>query len=234
LHQTTIRIMADDCRRNCTREHRWAIVLAGCRDCGSSQRHDHRRLDHCLPRTGTSGGIPGIIFDAQQARQVVKSVVYGGDYIRSGVLAISQLENRGIRPKLWIIELGTNDVPALLGASRSNQVAYADVLIGQLLDTLGPDAQVAWVTVSFRLIPLESDAFNEALRRRAAVDSRMTLVDWHALSITHADWFADSVHPNDLGAVALGHLYVETVLELLDSPPRPPSAYPHAERLGMS
>jgi lysophospholipase L1-like esterase len=180
-------------------------------------------------------GIPGIIFDAQQARQIEASVTYADESIRSGISAIAELKNNGVDPKLWIIELGTNDVWNSLGEGRDEQVAYAYKLIGQLLDTVGPSAPVAWVTVSFRMYPLESDAFNEALRRRAAIDPRMTLIDWHAHSVTHADWFADPVHPNELGAKALGQLYVDTVLELLASPPELPCVCPqHAERLGMS
>jgi lysophospholipase L1-like esterase len=180
-------------------------------------------------------GIPNVTLDAQQARQIEASVTYADEFIRSGISAISQLQNSGVNPKLWIIELGANDVWTSLGKGRDEQVAYAYRLIGQLLDTLGPAAQVAWVTVSFRTYPLESDAFNEALRQRAAIDPRMTLVDWHALSVTHPEWFTDPVHPNELGAMALGRLYVDSVLELLESPAELPCVCPeHAERMGMS
>jgi hypothetical protein len=179
-------------------------------------------------------GIPGIMIDAQPARQIQQSVTYEDEFIRSGILAITQLKNRLVDPRLWIIELGTNDIPAAIGSERHEQVAAADNLINQVLDLLGPGAQIAWVTVSFRIFPGESDAFNDAIRRRAAIDPRLTLIDWHALSVTHPDWFADAVHPNDRGASELSELYVRTVLELLDSPPKPPELYPHATRLGMS
>jgi lysophospholipase L1-like esterase len=179
-------------------------------------------------------GIPGIMIDAQPARQIERSVTHEGEYIRSGILSITQLKIRLIDPRLWIIELGTNDIPAAIGSDRHEQVAAADDLIVQVLDVLGPEARIAWVTVSYRTFPGESDAFNEALRRRATVDSRLTLVDWHALSVTHHDWFADAVHPNEGGASELSELYVRTVLNLLYSPPKPPGLYPYARRLGMS
>ena len=178
-------------------------------------------------------GIPGIIIAAHGARRISESYVYNGEFIPSGVSAVRDLQARGIDPRLWVIELGTNEILPMLGCSCPDQLAFADDLIGEMLNTLGPAAQVAWVTTSFRTAPLATNTFNEALRRRAAVDPRMTLSDWHALTVTHPGWFKDPVHPNDWGGLVLTSLYIDTVSKLLAPPLPPPSPHSHADRLGM-
>lgn len=181
-------------------------------------------------------GVRNVEFEAQNGRRTAATYVASGEtaqYIRSGVSVVRELRTQGIDPRLWIVQLGANDVQANLGCG-CDLVASADRSIGRLLDAVGPTARVAWVTTSYGAVAWQANAFNEALRRRAAVDPRMTLVDWHAATVMHPDWFIDGLHPNATGAVALGRLYADTVIELLYTPPPPPPRHPPAERLGMS
>jgi hypothetical protein len=80
-----------------------------------------------------------------------------------------------------------------------------------------------------------TNTFNEALRRRAAVDPYFRLIDWAALSLMEATWFVDAVHQSMTGLVAFSAMYVTEIRALLDDLPGPLSPRPgvqFAVRLG--
>lgn len=172
-----------------------------------------------------SNGLSNVRVEGLSGRKIAVSFQSGG-YVDSGVARIRSLQDRGIRPKLWVIELGTNDLYSIKRCGCSDPVAFAGALIDRLRAQIGPAAPTAWVTVMNRADYGVTNTFNEALRRRAVVDPYFRLIDWATLSMMQPDWFTDAVHQNMAGLRAFSEMYVRDISELLrDLPgPRPPRA----------
>ena len=99
-------------------------------------------------------------------------------------------------------------------------------LIDRLLAEIPPNRPVAWVTVMNRADYDVTNAFNEALRRRAVINPYMRLIDWAARSLQRPDWFIDPVHQSVDGVVQFTQMYIDEIRALLAEPPGPTPAAP--------
>jgi hypothetical protein len=163
------------------------------------------------------------------SRRIAVPVRFLG-YRDSGIDRIRSLRAAGVDPDLWVIQLGTNDLGSVANCACPDRVAFAGDLIDRLLTELPPNRPVAWVTVMNRADFDITNTFNEALRRRAAVDPYLRLIDWAALSLQRPDWFLDAVHQNVTGLIPFTQLYVDEIRSLLADPPGPVPSRPGVQR----
>ncbi len=168
-----------------------------------------------------NNGLPNVRVEGLSGRKIAASFRSSG-YVDSGIARIRSLQDRGIRPMLWVIELGTNDLYSVKRCGCPDPVAFAGALIDRLRAQLGPETPTAWVTVMNRADYGATNTFNEALRRRAAVDPYFRLIDWATLSMSQPGWFIDDVHQNITGLRAFSEMYVRDISALLNDPPGPP------------
>ena len=163
------------------------------------------------------------------ARRIAVSFQFQG-YRDSGIERIRALRASGVDPDLWVIQLGTNDLGAVKNCGCADPVAFAGDLIDRLLEELPANRPVAWVTVMYRDDYELTNTFNEALRRRAATNPYMRLIDWARLSLQRPDWFIDPVHQSIDGVVRFTQMYVDDIRALLADPPGPPPLLPGTQR----
>jgi fructose-specific component phosphotransferase system IIB-like protein len=163
-----------------------------------------------IGRQLADAGAATVEFEARAARRIADSYEWNG-WRSSGLDAIDGVQRRGGQPALWVIELGTNDMFLVADRGWSERVHVAGELIDSVVDAIGEDAAIAWVSVLNRDDAEVSRAFNEALRNRAAADPRMVLIDWQHAAVDHPEWFLDLVHPNEVGAGQLAALYTEAI-----------------------
>lgn len=178
-------------------------------------------------------GLTSVHIDALGARRISTSYEFQG-WRNAGLDAIHAIHAQGIDPVLWVVELGTNDLPMISTCGCSHPEAMAGDLIDAVLAAIGNGEPVAWVTVLNRDDPIGTAAFNEALWRRAGVDPLLTLIDWHATAVGHPEWFADHVHQNDAGVLVFAEMYAVAIRRLLAEPLTAPDPLPPgAERTGF-
>lgn len=168
-----------------------------------------------------SNGLSNVRVEGLSGRKIAESFRSGRD-VDSGIARIRSLQDRGIRPKLWVIELGTNDLYSIKRCGCSDPVAFAGALIDRLRAQIGPATPTAWVTVMDRADYDVTNTFNEALRRRAAADPYFRMIDWATLSMMQPEWFSDGVHPTIAGLRAFSDMYVRDISALLRDLPGPP------------
>jgi lysophospholipase L1-like esterase len=157
------------------------------------------RIDAVL----SAGGVTSVSYAALGARRIAETYDYLGPR-PSGLEAIDECLEDGPTPDIWLIELGTNDIGAVTRASEPQ--AAAGALIDRVLDEVGSATVISWVTVIDRGRLAGSQAFNDALRARAARSPTFGIVDWYGAAVDRPDWFRDDVHPNAAGADALAEL----------------------------
>jgi len=165
-------------------------------------------------------GTPPVTFEARAARRIADSYEWHG-WRSSGLEAIDGVRGAGVQPALWVIELGTNDMFLVADLGWPEKVSRAGELIDDVVDAVGPDAPIAWVSVLHRDDPEVSRAFNEALRNRAVANPQMVVIDWQHAAVDHPEWFLDLVHPNSEGAGVLAELYSDAIERLLEPRPDP-------------
>ena len=102
-----------------------------------------------------------------------------------GITALKREANRRKLPELVVFELGT--------AGRANLG-----MIQKVLTILGPDRRLALVTPRKFLGGVDPDA--KVYHQAAAVDPRVTVIEWAERAEAHPEWFhPDLVHPNKRG-----------------------------------
>jgi len=163
------------------------------------------------------------------ARRIAVSINLRG-YRDSGIERIRSLRTAGVDPDLWVIQLGTNDLGAVKNCGCADQVVFAGDLIDRLLAELPPDTPIAWVTLMNRADFDVTNAFNEALRRRAVINPHLRLIDWARISLQRPDWFVDPVHLTVDGVIRFTQMYVDEIRALLAAPPGPTPPLPGLQR----
>lgn len=172
-----------------------------------------------------ANGLSNVRVEGLSGRKIAESFRFGG-VVDSGIARIRSLRSAGVRPQLWVIELGTNDLYSITRCGCPDPVAFAGALIDRLRAEIGPDTPTAWVTVMNRADYGITNTFNEALRRRAAADPYFRLIDWAGLSLMEPSWFLDAVHQSAAGLVPFSDMYVREISALLADPPGPRPARP--------
>jgi lysophospholipase L1-like esterase len=162
-------------------------------------------------------GLGDVRVEGLSARRIARSYTFDG-YRDSGIERVRNLKAAGVKPQLWVIQLGTNDLGSVKNCACADPVAFAGSIIDQLLAEIGPGVPIAWVTVLHWSNWGVAESFNQALRIRAAADPWMAIIRWKEYAAPHPEWFADNVHPNTPGVVAFTGMYVGEISALLDDP----------------
>ena len=134
-------------------------------------------------------------------RLVQTSCTYDGDSPPPALAVIRSL-GRSV-PPILVIDVGYND-DAGIYAAGIGQVMHAALAQGA--------RSVVWLTLRERgdYAPVYA-ASNAAIRRAARRWPQLRLADWNRAS-DGKPWFADDVHPNDQGAVALARFMHAAIL----------------------
>ena len=138
---------------------------------------------------------------------------------------------------LWVIQLDTNDLGIIDECGCADPIAYAGSIVDQLLDEIGFDVSIAWVTVANRSEWDSLRWFNAAIAIRAARDPYIALIRWNELSASRPDWFVDRTHQNSTGVKVFAQMHIDQISALLADPFGPQAPGPGltaATRLGLT
>ncbi len=163
--------------------------------------------------------------DARSGRNLTVAFTDGTRIVDSGADAVARLRESGLRPALWVIEVGANDIGFVRRCECADPVAFAVDRIDQLLAELPPGANVAWVTPHRVELEPALTHFNNALLVRS-----LQQIDWHAAALFRDDWFLDAKHPSIPGARAFADVLADGMETYLDGPFRGERS---ARRLGL-
>ena len=113
---------------------------------------------------------------------------------------IKQLKAQGHLNKIVVLNLGTNG-------------AMSQQTIDEILDTIGPDHQVYWLTAHVPTKPWQQTV-NREIAATAKKYANVHLVDWYGVSAKHSEWFAsDSVHMGERGNNSYARLIAKSILD---------------------
>lgn len=113
---------------------------------------------------------------------------------------IKQLKAQGHLNKIVVLNLGTNG-------------AMSQQTIDKILDTIGPDHQVYWLTAHVPTKPWQQTV-NREIAATAKKYANVHLVDWYGVSAKHSEWFAsDSVHMGERGNNSYARLIAKSILD---------------------
>jgi hypothetical protein len=167
-----------------------------------------------------------VTLDAQSGRNLTESFPSRGTTVRSGAEVVASLRDQGLRPSLWVIELGANELGPIQRCACVDPVAFAGERIDRVLAELPTGANVAWVTVHDTERSRALTHFNNALHVRG-----LQQIDWHAAAKFRSDWFLDDVHPTIAGVYAFADVLADGMQSYLDGPFRTEGA---ARRVGLT
>ena len=95
---------------------------------------------------------------------------------------------------------------------RTNGAMTGDT-VNEIIDAIGKGHQIYWVTAHVPTKAWERTV-NRQIKQAARKHSNVHVVDWHAQSASHQDWFAgDNVHMNEKGNVQFTRLIVKSLLK---------------------
>jgi lysophospholipase L1-like esterase len=161
------------------------------------------RLTSELAATGWTPAV-----DAKAGR----SIVYDTDARYSGVARVNALRDAGIDPRVWLVELGTNDVYFVGLCGCADRVKASEDRIQLMIDAIGPGHEIYWVGPQRFDQSVLTNEFNQALRNKVASGELAGVVDWSVLSQPHRqDWFADEAHLSVDGYTAWLSAIIDTI-----------------------
>ncbi len=137
-------------------------------------------------------GVEVVAVDAASGRRLVADGTVG-----SGVDAARRVA--AADPDVWVVALGTNDVPNL-----EAQEDYA-VAIDRMLREVPEDVPLVWVDVYVEWDETATGAFNGVLRDRVDARGSTVVVDWAARAAAE-DLLRDGVHPTERGGLVFADL----------------------------
>lgn len=196
-------------RRNSAYADGPAAVIVGDSLTGGNQKFIRSEL--------RSAGLGAVRVEGLSARRIAETFEFQG-HRDSGIDRIRTLRATGIDPDLWVIQLGTNDLAMIEDCACADRVGFARSLIQRLVDEVGRDSTIAWVTVHDRTRPDVADDFNTAVFLAALDHPRMTMLPWKRNAVDRPEWFLDDVHPNVAGVRALTDMYIDEIRNLLARP----------------
>lgn len=122
-------------------------------------------------------------------------------YVGAGLDVARQMNQMGVLGNTVVVSLGTN-------GPLDGQ--YEEETRG-LLDYLGPDRHIFWVTVHCPATSWQ-DSNNAYLRQIARAYPNVTLVDWQGEVTKHPEWLGgDNIHPNNEGTAAYAALIHDAI-----------------------
>lgn len=113
---------------------------------------------------------------------------------------IQQLKEQGHLNKIVVLNLGTNG-------------AMTQQTIDDILNTIGPDRQVYWLTAHVPTKPWQQTV-NDEINDTAKKHKNVHVVDWYGMSEKHSEWFAsDNVHMGEQGNDHYARLIAKSILD---------------------
>ncbi len=113
---------------------------------------------------------------------------------------IQQLKKQGHLNKIVVLNLGTNG-------------AMTQQTIDDILNEIGPDRQVYWLTAHVPTKPWQQTV-NDEIKETAKKHKNVHVVDWYAMSEKHSEWFAsDNVHMGEQGNDHYARLIAKSILD---------------------
>lgn len=126
--------------------------------------------------------VPDSVIDAKESRQAVE-----------GLGIVQDLEAQGKLGNTVVIALGINSY----FASSTGQ---------ELIDYLGKDRKIYWVTVYGKYFP-DQERINEVILQLAADNDNVEAIRWDSEAANHEEWFYnDGIHLNEDGRVGFAQL----------------------------
>jgi hypothetical protein len=104
---------------------------------------------------------------------------------------VRALQSRGSSlERVIVVDLGTNDDPALVGRFAS--------YVKAVVRAAGPSRCVIWSTIHRPPVNgVSYDGYNRALKALDRTYRNLHVFDWAAMAAAHPEWFgADSIHPD--------------------------------------
>lgn len=143
-----------------------------------------------------------VLVDAEVGRRIA-----GGVSPEPGTVRLQAIRGRYATPDVWVIALGTNDVPGYDDADD-----YAR-LIDTLLAEIPAGDPLLWVNVYLAGAPERSDTFNTTLEQMLARRGNARVVDWRTTA-PEDGVLSDGVHPTtDVGVSAFADLVVDAIVD---------------------
>lgn len=113
---------------------------------------------------------------------------------------IQQLKAQGHLNKIVVLNLGTNG-------------AMTEQTIDDILNAIGPDRQVYWLTAHVPTKPWQQTV-NDEINATAKKHKNVHVVDWYGMSEKHSEWFAsDNVHMGEQGNDNYARLIAKSILD---------------------
>lgn len=117
----------------------------------------------------------------------------------SGITAIREQRESGYDPRDWIILLGTNDIGNLTDNPETAE-ERSEEIVNSIMDELGAEKRVMWLTVYHQNYPERADVFNRTLTSLTDQYDNMLIGDWAAMVEENPQWLSDQVHYNPDGS----------------------------------
>ena len=131
--------------------------------------------------------MPGCVMDAKESRQVAEVI---------GIL--QNLEAQGKLGSVVVIALGTNG-------------PFAQSFGQSVIDYLGPDRQVYWVTAYGATLRWQEES-NSVIRAIAEANDNVELIDWAGVGPSHPEWFySDGIHLQQAGQQGYADFVARTI-----------------------
>lgn len=146
-------------------------------------------------------GVGEIVVDAEEGRRINHAT----DGNTSGATAAEQLAAAAGDPDVWVVALGTNDIP---GFRPDGYRADIEALLAEL----PTGAPVIWVDAWIERRIDETRAANAVLREVAAEHPGVTVVDWFQFGDDPGLIIDDGIHLADAGQLRFAEQVAAAVL----------------------
>ena len=115
---------------------------------------------------------------------------------------------------LVLVMLGTNDVAAGDWDAQAFEAEYAELIAAVMEKPNEPRVAVMLPPAVFGSPVMEERLVNDAIpaMRRVAAGAGCAVIDLHALTEGHGEWFPDGLHPNEEGNAAIAAYVGEALL----------------------
>jgi lysophospholipase L1-like esterase len=152
-------------------------------------------------------GYENLAVDGASGRRTTVSVDGGPN---SGVEAVASARSSGLDPDVWVIALGTNDVPQYADGED-----YA-AIVTELLASLPDGAAMVWVDVYLRDHATGTGEFNNVLHLLLDSNPASVVAGWNERATADGMITDDGVHPTAEGQVVFADTIVDGLAAVAD------------------